>query len=104
MIRVEEKRNVHLYHDENPSTHPFMYGAIAFSELWPPSESASVLLCPQLVSCNLDSQIVFSLSILSNGSLIFPRHELFAGARLSVLRPSPNLEDHGISFRKGQHL
>jgi hypothetical protein len=71
-------------------------GATAQGELWPPEQSASILLYSSSTgSSYLSCRIYF---ILEADDLVSQQFNLY-GVGLLALRPTPNLEDQDISLR-----
>jgi hypothetical protein len=69
--------------------------ATAQGELWPPEQSASILLySSSTASSCLPCRIYF---ILEADYLVYQQFN-FYGVRLLAPRPTPNLEDQGIPF------
>jgi hypothetical protein len=67
-------------------------GATAQGELWPPEQSASILL----YSSSTGSSYLPCIYFILEADYLVSQQFNFYGVRLLASRPTPNLEDQGI--------
>jgi hypothetical protein len=78
-------------------------GATAQDELWPPEQSASILLYSSsflpILSLYFFADVDFHTIHQSEADYLVSEQFSFYGVRLLASHPTPNLEDHGIPLR-----